>query len=256
MTMLSEIWSDLRYRVRALVHRDALEHELDEELRFHREREAERHERAGMPHDAALRRARAEFGRLDRVKEASRRARGTMALESVLHDLRIAARRLRRAPGFAAAAVLVLALGIGATTAAFGVVDAVLLKPLPYPQSHRLVRLTHTATLAGRSTVDQSDATVLLYQGHAQAFDGIAAWWSDNVDANIELSRPAKRRRAPTSRASRPTCSTCCACARRWAGASGPAKTAPAPSAWSWCRTGSGGGATTATPASSAGRSW
>ncbi|HEX8674413.1 MAG TPA: ABC transporter permease, partial [Longimicrobium sp.] len=190
--MLSEIWSDVRYRMRALLDRDRLERELDAELHFHIEREAERHERAGLSRQDALRRARAEFGHLDRVKEASRRARGTTALESLLHDLRVAARRLRRAPGFVVAAVLVLALGIGATTAAFSLVDAVLLKPLPYPESDRLVRLTHTASLAGRSTVDQSDATVMLSQRHAAAFDGIAAWWADNVDANIEPSAPGE----------------------------------------------------------------
>ncbi|HET6231363.1 MAG TPA: ABC transporter permease [Longimicrobiaceae bacterium] len=126
------------------------------------------------------------------MKEASRRAPGTVAIESVLHELRVAARRLRRAPGFVAAVVLVLALGIGATTAAFGVVDAVLLKPLPYPHSDRLVRLTHTSSLAGRATVDQSDATVMLYQRHAAAFDGVAAWWADNVDANVEPSAPGE----------------------------------------------------------------
>jgi predicted permease len=190
--MLSELWSDLRYRVRALLDRDALERELDEELRFHLEREAERHERAGLSRDEARRRARAEFGHLDRVKEASRRTRGTVALESALHDLRIALRRLRRAPGFVAATVLVLALGIGATTAAFGVVNAVLLEPLPYPGSDQLVRLTHTVSFAGPATVDQSDATLLLYQRHARAFEGIAAWWADNVDANVEPSAPGE----------------------------------------------------------------
>ena len=179
--MLSEIWSDVRYRLRALLHRDALERELDEELHFHIEREAERHERAGLSRDDAMRRARAEFGRLDRVKEASRRARGTVLIESVLHDLRIAARRLRRAPGFVVATVLVLALGIGATTAAFGVVNAVLLEPLPYPRSDRLVRLTHATPLAGGAAVDQSDATVLLYQREAASFDGVAAWIADGV---------------------------------------------------------------------------
>ena len=92
--MLSEIWSEVRYRVRALCDRDALEGELDDELRFHLEREAERHERAGVPRGEAMRLARAAFGRLDRVKEASRRARGTVALESVLHDLRISVRAL------------------------------------------------------------------------------------------------------------------------------------------------------------------
>ncbi len=190
--MLSEIWSDLRYRLRALRDPDGMERDLDAELQFHIEREADRHERAGLPREDALRRARAEFGRLDRVKDASRRARGTMAIESLLHDLRVAARRLRRVPGFVAAAVLVLALGIGAATAAFSVVDAVLLKPLPYPESERLVRISHTASLAGRSTVDQSDATVLLYQRHAAAFDGVGAWWADNVDANIEPTAPGE----------------------------------------------------------------
>lgn len=190
--MPSEIWSDLRYRMRALFQRDTLDRELDAELRFHLELEAERHERAGLAREEALRRARAEFGRLDGVKEASRRARGTMALERVLRDLRIAARRLRRSPGFVAAAVLVLALGIGATTAAFSVVDAVLLKPLPYPRPDRLVRLTHAASFAGPSELDQSDATVLLYQRHAAAFDGVAAWWADNVDANVEPSAPGE----------------------------------------------------------------
>lgn len=99
-TMLSEIWSDVRYRMRALFDRDALERELDAELHFHIEREAERHEAAGLSRDEALRRARADFGCMDIVKEASRRARGTAALESLLHDLRAAARRrVRREPG-------------------------------------------------------------------------------------------------------------------------------------------------------------
>ncbi|AHG89736.1 permease [Gemmatirosa kalamazoonensis] len=190
--MLSELWSDVRYRLRALFDRDALERELDAELRFHLDREAERHERAGLSRDDALRRARAEFGRLDRVKEASRRARGTVALESALQDLRVATRRLRRAPGFVAAAVLVLALGIGATTATFSLVNAVLLEPLPYPRADRLVRLTQTASLPGLSTVDQSDASVMLYQRDAASFEGIAAWWSDNVDADIEPSAPSQ----------------------------------------------------------------
>lgn len=97
-------------------------------------------------------------------------------------ELRFAVRRLRRSPGFAAAAVLVLALGVGAATAIFSFVSAILLEPLPYPEPDRLVRLTHTAGDAGAETVDQSDATVLLYQDQAQAFDGIAAWRFDDGD--------------------------------------------------------------------------
>lgn len=86
--MLREIWSVVRFRVRALFDRDALERELDDELNFHLEREAERHERAGLSREEAMLRARAEFGHIDSIKEASRRARGTGALESWLHDLR------------------------------------------------------------------------------------------------------------------------------------------------------------------------
>lgn len=91
-------------------------------------------------------------------------------------ELRFAARRLRRAPSYAVAASLVLALGVGATTAVFSLVNGILLEPLPYPEAGRLVRLTHTISSAGATAVDQSDASVLLYQREARAFDGVAAW--------------------------------------------------------------------------------
>lgn len=97
-------------------------------------------------------------------------------------ELRFAARRLRRAPGFAAAVVLVLALGVGATTAMFSLLDGIVLEPLPYPESSRLVRLTHTVSNTALATVDQSDATILLYQSEARAFDGVAAWRFDDGD--------------------------------------------------------------------------
>jgi predicted permease len=109
-------------------------------------------------------------------------------------ELRFAARRLLRAPSFAAAVVLVLALGIGATTAVFSLVNGILLEPLPYPQSSRLVRLTHTVRNGGVATVDQSDATVLLYQSRARAFDGVAAWRFDDGDlAPSEVGQSAVR---------------------------------------------------------------
>ena len=97
-------------------------------------------------------------------------------------EIRFAARRLRRAPSFAAAVVLVLALGVGATTAVFSLVNGIVLEPLPYPESSRLVRLTHTVSNTARATVDQSDATVLLYQNQTRAFDGVAAWRFDDGD--------------------------------------------------------------------------
>ena len=97
-------------------------------------------------------------------------------------EFRFAARRLRRAPSFAGAVVLVLALGVGTTTAVFSLVNSILLEPLPYPESDRLTRLTHTASSAGRPTVDLSDAIVMLYQSETRAFDGVAAWRFDDGD--------------------------------------------------------------------------
>jgi predicted permease len=99
-----------------------------------------------------------------------------------LSELRFAARRLRRSPGFAIAVIVVLALGVGTTTAVFSLVNGILLQPLPYPEPDRLVRVTHTISDGGRADVDESDAIAMLYQSRAQAFDGIAAWRFDDGD--------------------------------------------------------------------------
>src|SRR4051812_39622918 len=108
--MLTELWSDLRYRFRALVRRAELESELDEELRFHIAREAEKYERLGMAPADALRRARLAFGGVDRMKEATRDARGTVLVETFVQDLRYAMRGLRARPAFTLGVVLTLGL--------------------------------------------------------------------------------------------------------------------------------------------------
>jgi predicted permease len=104
-----------------------------------------------------------------------------------LAELRVALRRLRRAPSFALTTVVVLALGVGATTAVFSVVNGVLLRPLPYRAPDRLVEITHTVTVAGVTTADQSDAGLLYYQRHATAFEGSAGW----RDRDVNVSPPA-----------------------------------------------------------------
>ena len=98
-------------------------------------------------------------------------------------ELRYAARRLARVPTFTIAAVFVLALGIGATTAVFSLVNGVLLRPLPYPRADRLVWLGHSVEVSGVDKADQSDGSFLLYQEHARAFDGIAV--SRDADVNV-----------------------------------------------------------------------
>src|SRR6185312_3382024 len=123
------------YRVRALLRRDDVERELRAELEFHLEQEAAKHVRAGLSPAEATYRARLAFGGVEVAKEGSRDARGTRTLERLAQDARFAVRALRKTPAFTLAVVLTLGLGIGANTAVFTVLDALLLRPLPVPHA-------------------------------------------------------------------------------------------------------------------------
>ncbi len=142
------MWNDrdfslrgLGFRLRALFRRSAEETELNEELRFHFEKQVEKYRLSGMSEEEARRRARLLFGGHEQVKEDCREARGTSFVEDARQDMRYAVRQLRANPTFAVVIVLTLALSIGANSAIFSVIDSVLIKPLPYRQPDKLVRI-------------------------------------------------------------------------------------------------------------------
>ena len=146
--------SDFLYRLRALFRRKSMEAELDEELRAHLERQVEKYIQSGLRREEAARRARLEFGGLEQVKEECRDARGVNLVETTFQDVLYGLRRLKRSPGFTAVAVLTLALGLAAVNTIFAVVETVLLRPLDYPHSERILTVSQDLpTLVSGPTV-------------------------------------------------------------------------------------------------------
>lgn len=150
--------------------------QLDSELRFHIEQQIATNIAGGMPAAEARRRAFAQFGGLEHMKEETRDARGTLSLESLLQDIGFALRMLRKSPGFSLTAVLTLALGIGATTAIFSVVNAVLLKSLPYDHADKLVFVQERIPKFSQRAVSVSAPDVLVMQRENHVFDALGAF--------------------------------------------------------------------------------
>ena len=132
---------DLRFPLRALFRRHAAEDQLHEELRFHFDREVEKLVSSGHSREEALCRARLAFGGVEQIKEDCRDVRGVRLVDNLRQDFRFALRQLRKSPGFAIVAILTLALGIGANTAIFSMVSALLLHPYDFRDLDQLVRV-------------------------------------------------------------------------------------------------------------------
>jgi putative ABC transport system permease protein len=172
---------DLFFRLRSVFRRETVESEMEEELRFHSDRQLEKYLKTGMSRDEAQRRVRMDFGGLEQVKEECRDARGVSLLETVAQDLRYGWRTLLKSPGFAAAALFTLALGIGANTAIFSVVYGLLLQPLPFRDAARLVLLHETTPRVGDVSVSYPNFQDWRAQSHT--FSEMAA--VSNVGFNM-----------------------------------------------------------------------
>ena len=158
---------------------------MDAELRFHVEEYAEDLVRSGVPREEALRRARIEFGGIESAKEECREARGISFVDSLVQDLRFGTRMLRKNPGFTAVAVLTLALGIGANTAVFTVVNGVLLRSMPFPEADRLFLVSlNTGFQQFEWQPEVSDRDYLAFRRQEQSFEQVASF-SQGSTANL-----------------------------------------------------------------------
>ncbi|MCC6930054.1 MAG: ABC transporter permease [Gemmatimonadaceae bacterium] len=165
-----------------------------DEAQFHLEMSAARFERQGVPRDEAWRRARLAFGGAQQVREQARDARGGEPFATVARDVRYALRQLQHSPGFALAAVITLALGIGANTALFSVFDGVLRRPLPFPAADRLVIVWETDRVSGTTREPGSWPDYVDFAAESRTMASMAAF--TGLESNFTPARGEPQRLA------------------------------------------------------------
>src|SRR5215470_8902581 len=165
----------LAARLRGLFGDRRTAREFDDEIKAHLRLLTLRYVRQGMTEDEAARTARRQFGNVTLLKEARREMRGVRLVETFVQDLRYGMRTLRKNPGFTFVAVLTLALGIGANTAIFSVVNALLLRPLPYTEPDRLLQIWQNY-LPNFPKLGVSGGDFQLWQEQAASFAQMAAY--------------------------------------------------------------------------------
>src|SRR5689334_13009021 len=155
------------------------EQDLTAEIDSHLQLHVDDNIRMGMTPEEARRRAVIALGGIERTKEAVRDRRTVPVIDSLLRDVRYGIRTLTKSPGFALAGIVILGLGIGVNSAIFTIVNAVVLRPLPFPDADRIMRLWHTppqATFPGMRTFSLSPANFLDWEAQAQSFETMAVY--------------------------------------------------------------------------------
>jgi predicted permease len=166
--MLARLWNRLRYR--------RLDREMDAELSHHLESLEAEHRARGLSPEAARLAARRDFGSVSRTQEDHRHERGLPVLDTVMSDVRLSIRSMRRAPVVTLAVLATLAIGIGANTAIFSVVNAILIKPLPYPEADRLISVSLASPVMRISDLDSAPYAYFTQRDQSRTLEGVGLW--------------------------------------------------------------------------------
>jgi predicted permease len=175
------IWRQIARGLRALLNRGAVDQDVADEVESYLEQSTAALEASGLSRAEAMRAARSDLGSAVAVREQVRSSGWENAIAAPLSDLRYAARRLRGNPGFTTVSVLTLALGIGASTAIFSVIESVLLKPLPYPRSEQIVALRHTAPGIQIDDLNLAASLYFTYSEENRVFQDVGMWMPDTA---------------------------------------------------------------------------